>query len=627
MSFILGLDVGTASAAGAMKRDGRVQPCALGDRTATLPAIVVLQDDGNVVVGDEAERLAGLELTRVARDLRNNPSLQASPITVGGHIHKPHDLLRALYSSMVGRVSGALGTGPTQVVLTHPALPEGVRCDGVDRIADELFPGALVVPDPVAATVKLACDAVLPTDCLVAVYDLGGGTFDTAIVQRSGDRFSVVGDPGGLADFGGIDIDDLVLDHVDRSVDAAVARLDLSDPGNRAALNRLRAECRDAKERLSYDTEVTIDASLPNQPALVQLTRAELNDMLRPRLELTVDVLRETIDRAGLRSQDVDAVALVGGSSRIPAVVDLLTTRTTMQVLVDPYPELTVALGAAQMVDDQASSPSVFPIADLALPSLSALTGQAGGAGGGGAGPGAGAPTGPGAAVGTSLVTPPVGPAIDPGPGGVNEAAAGAPPSPSNGDATLVGQYGDPDDTASGSDDGFDLGPPSRRRDREGGDPKARALVLVCLVGVLLVVGAMMALLSSGGGGGSDDDSVATDADSRINDEDSTTTDDDLRSPSSSSTSSSSTSSTASSSTTTSGSSNNNGSSNGSGTGSSGTPTTGNTTPTTRQTTTTRPQTTTTRRTTTTRPRPTTTSSSTTSSTTTTTTTAPPPAE
>jgi molecular chaperone DnaK (HSP70) len=292
MSFVLGLDVGTSSAAGATKRNGRVQPCALGDRTATLPAVVVLHDDGSAIVGDEAERIAGLELTRLARDLRNNPSLQPQPITVGGQVHTAQELLRALYSTMVRRVTAGHGQSPTHVVLTHPALPEGVRCEAVDLLADDLFPGALVVPDPVAATVKLACDAVLPTDCTVAVYDLGGGTFDTTIVQRSGDRFSVVGDPGGLADFGGIDIDDLVLDYVDRSSDGVVSALDLHDPAAVAALTRLRAECRDAKERLSYDTEVTIDASVPGRPALVQLTRSALEEIVRPRLETTVAVLQ-----------------------------------------------------------------------------------------------------------------------------------------------------------------------------------------------------------------------------------------------------------------------------------------------------------------------------------------------
>jgi hypothetical protein len=416
--------------------------------------------------------------------------------------------------------------------------------------------------------VKLACDGVLPADCLVAVYDFGGGTFDTTLVQRDGDRFSVIGDPAGLGDFGGIDIDDLVLDHVDRSLDGAIARLDMSDPASITALTRLRAECRDAKERLSYDTEVTIDASLPHLPALVQLTRAEFEDIIRPRLETTIDVMLDMLDRAGFRPSEVDAVALVGGSSRIPAVVDLLAARTTMQVLVDPYPELTVALGAAQMVDDEVSSSSVFPLADMALPSLGSL-GAAGAAGvGAGAGAvGAGAtglmepttgPVGPFGPPGGSGMGHNVGTAVDPPPGAHLGAAAGGYDETSVEAFDMFGRpdpaYGGPDrggrppmsveEEAFGA--GLDEGSGSRLSDRLGGglNPQKGLVVLACFLTVLLFGGIIVALTSGGG----DDDPSTTVPDSSLVDETAgTVTDPDTSTSStpSSSSSSSSTSTTA----------------------------------------------------------------------------------
>jgi hypothetical protein len=603
MSFILGLDVGTASGAGATKRDGHVQPCALGDRTATLPAVVVLHDDGTALVGEAAERVAGLELTRVARDLRYDPVLQTTPIKVGGEIHTPHELLRTLYAAMVQRVSAAHGAAPDHVVLTHPALPEGMRCDTVERIADELFPGALVVPEPVAATVKLACDGILPAECLVAVYDFGGGTFDATLVQRDGDRFSVLGDPAGLGDFGGIDIDDLVLDHVDRSLDGAIARLDMSDPASITALTRLRAECRDAKERLSYDTEVTIDASLPHMPALVQLTRAEFEDIVRPRLETTIDVMLDMIDRAGFRPSEVDAVALTGGSSRIPAVVDLLASRTTMQVLVDPYPELTVALGAAQMVDDEVGSSPVFPLADIALPSLGALGGVPGG---GAAGPPPD-PGPPGAHLGTAVGPPPAtslgtgvgtfggtpaddtdmfGRPVTPPPGrsvgdsfghsfghslggtavgGTIGAAGafgsrGAPGSTGSTGSTSVFGFAGPDDPGGyGGPDRYRARPPmsaeeealgaalddgtgstlADRLDRLGGGPQKALVAVACVAAVLLFGGILVALA---GGGSSADDTTTVPDSSLVDETAGTATDGTTSSTPSESTSSSSSS-------------------------------------------------------------------------------------
>ena len=491
MSFILGLDVGTASGAGATKRGGRVQPCALGERSPTLPAVVVLHDDGSALVGEEAERVAGLELTRVARSLRHDPVLQMTPITVGGEIRTPHELLRTLYSTMAERVSALHGGPPAQVVLAHPAVPEGVRCEAVERIAAELFPRAMVVPDPVAATVKLACDGVLPSDCTVVVYDLGGGTFDTSLVQRQGDRFSIIGDPAGLSDFGGIDIDDLVLDHVDRSLDGAIAQLDLGDPASIAALSRLRAECRDAKERLSYEAEVTIDASLPNTPALVRLTRDDFDAILGPHLELTVEVLIEMIDRTGVPSRDVDVVALIGGSSRIPAVADIVSARTGMQVLIDPFPELTVAVGAAQMADEQqAVAPMAFPYAETGtppsgIPGIPGIPGLAD----------VGAPGAYGAlgydevdavspAVGTAVADPPLGAAGV----GVDPTLRRDDPEP----PPHRPEYDDP---------GFDMGSRSRLGELvdQGINVRAGAAVLSALAGVAVVIAGAVAL---GGGGG-----------------------------------------------------------------------------------------------------------------------------
>jgi molecular chaperone DnaK len=540
MSFILGLDVGTASGAGATKRDGRVQPCALGNRTATLPSVVVLHEDGTTLVGDEAERVAGLELPRIARDVRLDPVQHVAPIMVGGQVHTPHELLRSLYSTIVERVCFSHNATPSHIVLTHPPVPDGRRCETVEQIADELFPGALVVPEPIAAAVKLACDGSLPVDCIVAVYDLGGGTFDVTMVRRDGDRFSVVGEPSGLPQFGGIDVDDLVLDHVDRSLDGAVTGLELSAPGAMAALTHLRAECRHAKERLSYETEVDIDASLPDAPALVRLTRAEFDDLLLPKLVATVDVLERTIADAGLEARDVDALALVGGSSRIPLVADVMAARTSIPVLVDPYPELTVALGAAQMVDDDAPSSSVFPFAELALPSLTALSGTGGSGGSGGSG-GAGGTGGR-----TGMLTPSGGQAAagtipGDGVGRTGQPTNGHPVGLHGGDAlddtefeTLMQRGRDMDGSGSrrleDTEGGAGPGSALSRAASQGLNPKVGVAILLGLV-VVLLVGVLLL-----GGGGSDPEQAETAGSSDTTDGDDSTT-------SSSSTSSSTTSS------------------------------------------------------------------------------------
>jgi hypothetical protein len=285
----------------------------------------------------------------------------------------------------------------------------------------------------------------------------------------------------------------------------------------------------------------------------VQLTRAEFEDILRPRLETTVDVMLDMLDRAGFRPSEVDAVALVGGSSRIPAVVDLLAARTTMQVLVDPYPELTIALGAAQMVDDEVSSSSVFPLADMALPSLDSFgavptTGLVGsttgpvGQGGPASGPvdlfGHPGDAGPGHNVGTA-VAPPPGASLGSTVGGfdqthVEELDMFGRPVPGGAvgaftgfaDSGTFGGFGGP-----GGPGGLPAGPGRRPpmsveeeafsaaldsgagptlADRLAGTNAQKGLVvLACFLAVLLFGGIVLALT---GGGGDDDPTTVPDS-------------------------------------------------------------------------------------------------------------------
>jgi molecular chaperone DnaK (HSP70) len=361
MSFILGVDVGTTSAAAATKDGELVEPCRLGRRARTMPSVVAIPDDGASLTGEQAERRAGLELVDVERDLRKDLQPNAYPIVVGGQVCTPQVMLRALHAGVVERVATLRDALPSQVVLTHPAVPEGQRCGVVNAIVDELFPGALLVPQPIAAVAKFACDWRLPTRGLIAVYDLGGGTCEVALVRRDHDAFSVVAaDYQGLTDLGGIDVDYLVLGHVDASLHGAVARLKPSNPVDFITLSRLRSECRSAKELLSYQAQVTIDASLPDRPAVVTMERSELEERLLPVLEPSIAMLRRLIRGSGLRWPDIDAVAVVGGSSRTPLVPKLIRTRTGLPVVMDDAPELTVAVGAAQMIHDD-SAPSSPP--------------------------------------------------------------------------------------------------------------------------------------------------------------------------------------------------------------------------------------------------------------------------
>jgi len=150
---------------------------------------------------------------------------------------------------------------------------------------------------------------------VVAVYDFGGGTFDAAVLRKTGDRFDLLGEAEGLERLGGVDFDQAILGLVNAATGRALDALDQDDPTARAAANRLRDECRQTKEALSSDTEGVIPVLLTALQTEVRLTREEFEEMVR-RGEETIATLSGA---SGAGSFDqVDSILIVGGSSRIP---------------------------------------------------------------------------------------------------------------------------------------------------------------------------------------------------------------------------------------------------------------------------------------------------------------------
>ena len=141
--------------------------------------------------------------------------------------------------------------------------------------------------------------------------------------------------------------DEAVFGHLRAGVN--MPPLDPSDPDVLAAVARVRRECTEAKEALSSDTEVAIPVLLPQLQARVRMVRSEFESMVRDAVEDTVDALRRAVESAGLSEKDVDSVLLVGGSSRIPLVAQLVSAEFGRPIAVDADPKASIALGAARV--------------------------------------------------------------------------------------------------------------------------------------------------------------------------------------------------------------------------------------------------------------------------------------
>jgi len=347
MSYGLGVDLGTTFTAAAVARDGRVEMATLGDHTDAVPSVVLIRDDGTVLTGGAAERRATVEPDRVARSVKRRFG-DPMPVILGGAPHPATALVAYQLRDVVDLVSEREGGRPDMVTLTHPANWGPYKRELFAQVPRLAGLGEVhMLTEPEAAAAHYARNDRLDPGALVAVYDLGGGTFDATVLRTTEHGFDILGRPEGIEGLGGLDFDEAVFTHVDQTLDGAVSRLDPADPRAISAVIRLRHECVTAKETLSADTETTIPVLLPELQTEVRLTRGEFEKMIRPAIDATIASLRRALESARVDLPQLHTVLLVGGSSRIPMVAHLVSAELGRPTSVDTHPKHAVALGAA----------------------------------------------------------------------------------------------------------------------------------------------------------------------------------------------------------------------------------------------------------------------------------------
>ena len=367
-SHAVGVDLGTTYTCAAVADRGGVRVVQLTGTSQTVPSIVSITDDG-VIAGEAAERRLVSHPSDTAREFKRRFG-DPSPMVLAGATYTTEQITSFLLREVLDRVEQAEGSAPTVVGLSHPASWGPFRLDLLRSVATEAGVTQVeLIPEPVAAA--YANRDRVEEGSLIAVYDLGGGTFDAAVVKCDSD-WSVVGVPEGVERLGGIDFDQAIMAHVDTVLDGQVFMLDTSDPDARSALMQLRAECQKAKEHLSQDTDVEIPVSLPNLRTSVRLTRGEFESMVRPRLSDSLSVLDRVVTSAGVTWDDISNVLLVGGSSNIPAVGQLVAEHTGRPLMSATNPHLAIAIGTAAISRQRSI---LAPVTDaLAAPVAAAPT-------------------------------------------------------------------------------------------------------------------------------------------------------------------------------------------------------------------------------------------------------------
>jgi len=349
VSYSLGIDLGTTFVSAALADATTVEMFTLGDRSVVIPAAVYLRDDGLLVSGEAASRHAGSNPDRVGREFMSRLG-DAMPVVLGGEPYAVTAVLGVLLRDVVQKVTESEGEPADRVVLTHPATWGPFRRA---LFAEAGHQAGLVdlslVTEPEAAVAHYTASRPLDDGETIAVYDLGGGTFSATVLRQQPDGLQILGKPERVERLGGVDFDEAILAFVNDAADGALTKLDMRDPPSIVALADLRQDCILAKEALSAEPETTLPVSLPGQRFEVHLPRTDFEDMARASIRSTIDVLSRTLQSAQVKPTDLSAVLLVGGSSRIPLVAQLVSAELGCPTAVDAHPPYVVALGAATL--------------------------------------------------------------------------------------------------------------------------------------------------------------------------------------------------------------------------------------------------------------------------------------
>jgi molecular chaperone DnaK len=352
-SYWLGIDLGTTYTAAAIcwpAADGlEVQVVPLSNHSHAIPSVLFLPGDGSLVAGEGAQRRSLTDPDRVVREFKSRIGDEI-PLLVGGSPYYAHDLAAEFVCWLWRCVAEREGEQPAGVGLTCPASWGPYRTALFERaVQDAGLDNVTLLSEPQAAAISYASRERVEVGATLSVYDLGGGTFDAAVVRKdSPTSFTVLGRPEGIDGVGGVAFDEVIFEHVCAAAGVPLAEIDPGDPDLVTEVARLRRECTEAKEALSADTDATIPVALGGVRQRVRLTRAELEEMIRPDLDRTIEAMHRALDSAEVSAAGLDAILLIGGSSRIPLVSQLISAEFGRAPAIDTDPKVAVAMGAAR---------------------------------------------------------------------------------------------------------------------------------------------------------------------------------------------------------------------------------------------------------------------------------------
>jgi len=347
MGKIIGIDLGTTNSCVAVMEGGESVVIANAEGNRTTPSVVAFSKTGERMVGQVAKRQAVTNPDRTISSIKREMGTNYK-VSVDDKAYTPQEVSAMILQKLKADAESYLGTTVTEAVITVPAYftdAQRQATKDAGRIAG--LDVKRIINEPTAAALAYGIDK--ESDQKIMVYDLGGGTFDVSVLEIGDGVIEVLATAGNNR-LGGDDFDECITKYLVEEFKKAEG-VDLS--GDKVAMQRLREAAEKAKIELSGVTTsninlpyITADANGPKHLD-VTLSRAKFNELTNHLVEKTVGPVRQALSDAGLSAGELSKVLLVGGSTRIPAVQDIVKSLTGKEGFKGINPDECVAVGAA----------------------------------------------------------------------------------------------------------------------------------------------------------------------------------------------------------------------------------------------------------------------------------------
>jgi len=348
MGKTIGIDLGTTNSCVAVMENGEPVVIANAEGARTTPSVVGFQKDGQRLVGQVAKRQAVANADRTVSSIKRHMGSDYK-VTIDDKAYSPQEISAMILTKLKKDAEAYLGDTVTDAVITCPAYFSDSQRQATKDAGKIAGLNVLrIINEPTAAALSYGLDKEGKTQKVI-IYDLGGGTFDVSIMEIGDGVFEVLATNGNCM-LGGDDFDNKIIEYLVSEFKAKEG-IDLSN--DKLAMQRLKEAAEKAKIELSGMTStnvnlpfITADATGPKHLD-VTLTRQKFDAMTRSLVEATIEPLKKAMADAKLTYSDVEKVILVGGSTRIPAVVDEVRKVTGKEPFKGINPDECVAIGAA----------------------------------------------------------------------------------------------------------------------------------------------------------------------------------------------------------------------------------------------------------------------------------------